>query len=74
MHVLQMKSLIDSDMRNPAGALRLLFATEAYGMGIDVLDIRKIVHIGPPSNLESMYSKTCPYVMQTDVKLLKLVH
>ena len=53
-----MKSLIVSDMRNPAGALRLLFATEAYGMGIDVPDIWKIVHIGPPSNLESMYSKT----------------
>ena len=53
-----MKSLIVSDMGNPGGTLRLLFATEAYGMGIDVPDIRKIVHIGPPSNLESMYSKT----------------
>ena len=53
-----MKSLIVSDMRNPAGALRLLIATEAYEMGTDVQDIRTIVHIGPPSNLESMYSKT----------------
>ena len=48
-----MKSLIVSDMRDPFGNLRLLFATEAYGMGIDVSDIRQIVHIGPPSNLES---------------------
>ena len=69
MHVLQMKSLIGSDMRNPAGALRLLFATEAYGMGIYVPDIPKIVHIGPPSNLESMYSKNCLYVIQADFKL-----
>ena len=61
-------------MRNPAGALRLLFVTEAYGMGIDVQDIPKIVHIGPPSNLESMYSKTCLYVIQANVKLLKLVY
>ena len=51
-----MKTFIVNDMRNPAGTIRLLFATEAYGMGIDVQDIRKIAHIGPPSNLESLYT------------------
>merc|ERR1712062_148732 len=35
------------------GGLRLLFATEAYSMGTDVADIKQIIHIGPPSTLET---------------------
>jgi hypothetical protein len=35
------------------GEMRLLFATEAYSMGTDVPDIRRIVHYGVPSTLES---------------------
>jgi ATP-dependent helicase YprA (DUF1998 family) len=30
------------------GSVRLLLATEAFGMGTDVRDIRRVVHIGPP--------------------------
>jgi superfamily II DNA helicase RecQ len=35
------------------GTVRLWFATDAYGMGTDVRDLRRIIHIGPPMNLES---------------------
>ena len=38
-------------MRGPL--IRLLFATEAYNMGTDAPDIKKIVHFGVPGSLES---------------------
>jgi len=31
-----------------------VFATEALGMGVDISDIRRIIHIGPPYSIESM--------------------
>lgn len=35
------------------GDIRLLFATEAYGMGTDSSDIRRVIHVGPPATIES---------------------
>jgi superfamily II DNA helicase RecQ len=35
------------------GEIRILFATEAYSMGTDVRDIRRVVHVGAPTSLES---------------------
>ena len=40
-------------MTDQDGHIRLLFATEAYGMGADAPDVRRIIHIGPPASLES---------------------
>ncbi|CAG2201580.1 unnamed protein product [Mytilus edulis] len=34
-------------------SLRLLFATEAYSMGTDAPDIRRIIHFGVPNSLET---------------------
>ena len=50
---LQKKKKVASDLRNKEGDIKLLFATEAYGMGADSPDIRRIVHVGPPNSLES---------------------
>ena len=50
-----MKKEIVDDMGDTKGKIKLLFATEAYGMGADAPDVRQIVHIGPPTSLESMY-------------------
>ena len=50
---LKMKSLITTSMKTPNSTLRLLFATEAYGMGTDAPDIKRVVHFGPPASLES---------------------
>ncbi len=48
-----MKTLIVHTMQNPFGALRLLFTTEAFGYGVDAPNVRHIVHVDPPNNLES---------------------
>lgn len=34
------------------GEIRILFATIAFGMGIDVKGVHNIIHIGPPSDLD----------------------
>lgn len=49
----KMKAHILSDMQRENSVVRLLLATEACGMGIDIPDVRKIIHITPPSNLET---------------------
>ena len=48
-----MKKVVVEDMGQKNGNIRLLFATEAYGMGADAPDVRRIVHFGPPSSVES---------------------
>jgi superfamily II DNA helicase RecQ len=37
------------------GTVKLLFATEAYSMGVDVHDIRRIIFIGSPATIECQY-------------------
>lgn len=41
-----------------AGNVRVMFATKAFGMGIDKADIRGIVHKGVPSSLEDYAQET----------------
>ncbi|XP_053404947.1 uncharacterized protein LOC128558764 [Mercenaria mercenaria] len=56
-----MKTAIVEEMAvtdKQASSIRILVATEAYGMGMDVSDIRIIVHVGPLSTLESEGSGT----------------
>lgn len=49
---MQDKSSTAAEFCKPAGRIRLLFATEAFSMGVDVPDIRRIIHIGPPNSIE----------------------
>ena len=51
--LLQMKAIRGQDMASSDGQIRLLFATEAYSMGVDAPDISRVVHAGPPSSVES---------------------
>ena len=38
--------------------LKIVIATIAFGMGIDCPDIHRIIHFGPPSNIESYIQET----------------
>ena len=46
------KELIMSLFRNTQSTLRVLIATTAFSMGIDIPDIRQVYHWGAPSDLE----------------------
>ncbi|CAG2248251.1 unnamed protein product [Mytilus edulis] len=48
-----MKKIIVDDMADVNGNISLLFATEAYGMGADAPNIRRIIHYGPPTSVET---------------------
>ena len=38
--------------------MRVLIATCAFGMGIDVQNLSRVVHVGPPTKLESYLQET----------------
>ncbi len=47
-----MKEMISRDMKKPDGHVHLLLCTEAYSMGTDAPDIRKVYHVGPAKTME----------------------
>ena len=46
------KAVVLNSLQDPAGVCRVVFATSALGMGVDVQGLYNIIHWGPPSKLE----------------------
>lgn len=47
------KERIVMNFKNPQAPLRIVIATIAFGMGIDCSDVRRVIHMGPPEDIES---------------------
>ena len=52
-----MNSILES-FQQEHGAVRLLIATIAFGMGVDCKGVKTIIHFGPSKNLESYVQET----------------
>lgn len=47
----------DVQNRYESGQIRILIATNAFGMGVDTPNVRKIIHFQMPGNIESYYQE-----------------
>jgi len=51
------KQQILQSMLNPQGNCRVLFSTTAFGMGVDVPNIRTVIHLGPPADMDDYFQE-----------------
>ena len=54
----QMKDQILHHICSPISIVRVIFATVAIGMGVDIPCIRKVIHVGPPCSLKAYFQET----------------
>ena len=54
----QMKVGILQQMSSPNCIVRVIFATVAIGMGVDIPNIRQIIHISPPCSVKQYFQET----------------
>ena len=55
---LQMKEQILKELSCDQSKVRIIFATVAMGMGVDIPSIRQIIHIGPPRTVREYCQET----------------
>lgn len=55
---LHVKNQILESFTSPNSPLRIVIATIAFGLGINCPDIRQIIHLGPPDDVESYLQAT----------------
>ena len=53
-----MKEHILKELVHPCSNLRVVFATVAMGMGVDIPAIKNIIHIGPPGTVREYMQET----------------
>ena len=52
------KDVILKGFCDPCGILRIVIATVAFGLGLDCPNVRRVIHWGPPSDLEEYVQET----------------
>ena len=53
-----MKEAILKQLCKPESKCRVVFATMAMGMGVDIPSVRQVVHIGPPRSVREYYQES----------------
>lgn len=51
------QKLLDA-MINPVGACRVLFCTSAFGMGVDISDVRAVMNFGSPGDIDDYFQQS----------------
>ena len=52
------KYVITREFLNPNGAVRVVFATIALGMGVDFKGVNNVIHYGAPSSIKDYYQES----------------
>ena len=52
-----MKQEILNELNTAESIIRLVFATDALGLGVNIPNVTQIIYIGPPRTLESYYQE-----------------
>ena len=52
------KKIILRTFQPPSGTCRILFSTVAFGMGVDIPNVRTVIHCGPPNDVESYFQES----------------
>lgn len=53
-----MKEQILKELSSSASKVRVIFATIAMGMGVDIPSIRYVIHVGPPRTVREYFQET----------------
>ena len=54
----ELKEKIVKSFSERGGRLKVIFATAAFGMGVDCPDVRRIIHYGTPTGIEQYVQET----------------
>ena len=54
----QHKDVILSSMQNADGVVRVVFATIALGMGVNLVGVNRVIHYGAPSSIEDYFQES----------------
>ena len=53
-----MKKQILTELAKPASKVKVIFATVAMGMGVNICSIRKVIQVGPPQTICEYFQET----------------
>ena len=56
--MIKISMIILQSMTNPDGKCRVLFATIAFGMGVNIPNIRTVIHFGPSADIDDYFQES----------------